>query len=308
MPQPLSVASYNLYLGADLSLILGERAQPELEANLAEVQRQLLATSFPERASQVARSLVQHEVDLVGLQEVCCWTLAGEELWDFEAVIIEALAQAGADFETVSEVATFAGDGELTLDGQAIPIHLRGSNLVLRRTDSRVEVVEACEGLFEEAHRVHTLGTRSITIDRGWCGVRCRVGEHELGFVNTHTEAYDAESRNHQRDELLAACADLLDAPLVLVGDFNALPDEVGMPPQLVDAWSVNGADPGWTCCQGPDLRNPESQLDQRIDYVWVRGARVVSAQVLGTQAEQRQAIGMWPSDHAGVHAVVEIG
>lgn len=307
MPQ-LSVASYNLYLGADLSLILGRQAPDRLERNLTEVQRQLMATAFPQRAAEIADTLVAHRVDLVGLQEVCCWTLAGEELWDFEIELLDALAQAGATYETVSRVSTFAGEGELASEAGAVPIHLRGSNMVLRRTDSDLEVVEECHGVFAEAHRVHTLGTRSITIDRGWCGVRGRVGDQEVGFVNTHTEAYAAASRDTQRDELLAACAPMRDAPLVVVGDFNAPPDEVGMPEDMVDAWHVNGVDPGWTCCQGPDLSNQDSALRERIDYVWVRGADVVSARLLGHDPARRAALGLWPSDHAGVQATIRIG
>ena len=96
MPQ-LSVASYNLYLGADLSLILGEQAPDELERHLAEVQRQLMATAFPQRAAEIAAALVEHRVDLVGLQEVCCWTVAGKQLWDFETELLEALVAAGRD-------------------------------------------------------------------------------------------------------------------------------------------------------------------------------------------------------------------
>ena len=52
MPQ-LSVASYNLYLGADLSLILGEQEPETLERNLAEVGRELGITR--ERARQIER-------------------------------------------------------------------------------------------------------------------------------------------------------------------------------------------------------------------------------------------------------------
>lgn len=306
MPQ-LSVASYNLYLGADLSLILGDQAPDELERHLAEVQRQLMTTAFPQRAAEIAATLVEHRVDLVGLQEVCCWTLAGQQLWDFETELHDALVAAGASYETVSQVGTFAGEGELSLEDGSVPIHLRGSNMVLRRAGSDVEVLEPCHGVFAEAHRVHTLGSRSMTIDRGWCGVRCRVDGQDVGFVNTHTEAYAAASRDTQRDELLAACASMRDAPLVVVGDFNAPPDEVGMPEDLVDAWLVNGVDPGWTCCQGPDLSNQESGLRERIDYVWVRGADVVSARLLGHDPARRAALGMWPSDHAGVQATVRV-
>lgn len=307
MHEQVSVASYNLYLGADLSMVLGERPRSELDSNVAEVQRQLLATSFPHRAAFVARSLVERRVDLIGLQEVCCWSLAKEEMWDFTAILQSALCDAGAEYETVSEVATFSGEGELPVEGEAVPVQVRGSNVVLRRVDSRVRVVEEGHGLFDQALRISSLGERQVAIARGWCGVRCEVGDHELAFVDTHTEAYDPASRNLQRDELLRACETMGD-PLVLVGDFNATPAQVGMPADFVDAWSVNGDDPGYTCCQGPDLTNDESLLDERIDYVWVRGAAtVVAAGRLGAERALRDAAGMWPSDHAGVHAVVQL-
>ena len=306
MPESLSVASYNLYLGADLSMVLGDRPPPELESNLAEVQRQLLATSFPHRADHIARALAEREVDLVGLQEVCCWTLAGEEMWDFSELLLSALHRCGVDYETVSEVATFSGDGELPDPEGPVPVRVRGSNVVLRRVESRVRVVEAGQGLFDAALEVHSLGAQWVAIARGWCGVRCEVGDRGFAFVDTHTEAYDPESRNRQRDELLRACAHWGD-PLVLVGDFNARPDQVGMPSDLVDAWLSNPGDPGYTCCQAADLLNPESLLDERIDYIWVRGARVRGAELLGADRSTRAAAGGWPSDHAGVHAVVEI-
>src|SRR5688572_28962110 len=100
-----------------------------------------MATAFPQRAAEIAATLVEHRVDLVGLQEVCCWTLAGEQLWDFEIELLDALAAAGATYETVSQVSTFSGEGELPSEAGSVPIHLRGSNMVLRRTDSDLEVV-----------------------------------------------------------------------------------------------------------------------------------------------------------------------
>ena len=303
----VSVASYNLYLGADLSLLLGERPQDELATNLTEVERQLFATAFPHRAGYIARSLAERQVDLVGLQEVCCWTMSEQQVWDFATLLLQSLREHGLEYETVSEVPTFSGEGELPTGGSRLPIHVRGSNVVLRRVGSPVTVVDEDHGLFDEALEVYSFGTRSVAIARGWCGVRCEVGDQTFAFVDTHTEAYAAGSRNRQRDELMAACARWED-PMVLVGDFNATPDQVGMPADLVDAWSVNGDDPGFTCCQGPDLRNEESLLRERIDYVWLRGARVRSAGLLGTERSLRQVAGMWPSDHAGVHAVIELG
>lgn len=306
VPESVSVASYNLYLGADLSMVMGERAPHELATNLAEVQRQLLATAFPRRAAHLARSLAQRGVDLVGLQEVCCWQLAGEEMWDFTALLLQALRECGVEYETVVEVPTFSGEGELAVEGGDLPVEVRGSNVVLRRAGSPVQVLETGQGLFDAALDVHSLGSRWVVITRGWCAARCEIGGRGFTFVDTHTEAYDPASRNRQRDELLAACERWGD-PLVLAGDFNAVPERVGMPAGWVDAWSVNPGDPGYTCCQAGDLGNEDSRLAERIDYVWVRGARVLSAELIGADRAARAAAGMWPSDHAGVHAVVEL-
>ena len=296
------VATYNLYLGADLSLVLGGRPVAEMATNLDEVQRQLLATSFDRRAQLVADALAPHAPDLLGLQEVCTWTLEGETLWDFGALLLGALAERGLGYELVSEVQTFGGDALLGADGD-LPgtITLSGSNVVLRRADSPVRVTQTRSGLFGEALGVLSLNTDQLAITRGWCAAACTVDGRPFGFVNTHTEAYAAQSRDTQRDELLAAAADWA-GPLVVVGDFNATPDDVGMPDELVDAWLAGGAGPGWTCCQAPDLGNAESQLFERIDYVWVRDAEVDQVTLVGHVPAGGPVL-RWPSDHAGVVA-----
>lgn len=309
MPESVSVATYNLYLGADLSIVLGDRPRDELAANYGEVKRQLLATAFPERARYVARSLVERQVDLVGLQEVCCWTVSDRQVWDFTEILLGALRECGEDYETVSQVATFSGAGTMPAEDPpvtSLPVTIRGSNVVLRRVGSPVRITEEGHGLFDTALGVSS-SDEQVAIARGWCGVRCVIGTTAFAFVDTHTEAYDPGSRNRQRDELMAVCDRWRDDPMVLVGDFNATPDQVGMPPEMLDAWSVNGDDPGYTCCQEGDLRNAESLLRERIDYVWVRDARVRSAALLGADPSLREAAGLWPSDHAGVQAVVEL-
>ena len=75
------------------------------------------------------------------------------------------------------------------------------------------------------------------------------------------------------------------------------------------DAWGAlfPGA-PGPTCCQDPDLLNPVSALDQRIDLILVTGGLVPSAaDVLGEDPADVAASGHWPSDHAGVVATLDI-
>ena len=68
-------------------------------------------------------------------------------------------------------------------------------------------------------------------------------------------------------------------------------------------------ASEGFTCCQESDLRNATSTADGRIDLVLYRGRfRVIDVTVEGTDpATSKTPSGLWPSDHFGVLANVEL-
>jgi hypothetical protein len=283
-------------------------------ALLQEAQRQLEETAFPRRAHLIAAAVAREAPDLVGLQEVCLWCADGEVLWDYEAELLAALARRGVPYEPVVSQSTFRGSGEVELGGRGVRLEVTGANTILRRADSPVRPGTTATGLFGDAFALPLTAPRlEATLERGWCAVRCTLeGDPStaFAFVDTHTEAYDDVSRDLQRDELLTGLTD--DTPVVvLVGDFNAVPERVGMPEGFVDAWDAagnpSGAEHAATCCQAADLANPRSALRDRIDYVFVRGARVVSAARIGADPEDRSANGLWPSDHAGVVAELEL-
>ena len=309
------MATYNLYLGADLGLVLGVEDPEELPSRLGEVMRQLGVTSFGGRAGAIARVLVEQDLDVAGLQEVCTWRFDGEVVADFRQELLAALEELGEPFEAVCEVATFSGAGHVDGPAGEHLVEITGSNLLLRRVGSTVSAVDGGSGLFADALRLEALGGTTVTIARGWCAARCEVDGHEVVVVDTHTEAYDAGSRDAQRDELLAAVDSVAgDAAVVLLGDFNATPEQVGLPEAYVDAWSgaaarpdlegvVEGGVEGATCGQRPDLANERSELTHRIDYVWVRGAEVRAAARAGHREQDRTEGGLWPSDHAAVVA-----
>lgn len=323
----LRVATYNVYLGADLELLLGptEPEHPDagsgsdghLAADLVqEVVRQLQATAFPRRVEALAKAVAEVEPDVLALQEMTAWQIDGEPLWHFEPLLLEALEAMGTPYDVVVDVPTFEGSGSAEVDGHVVELHLVGSNTTLRRRDSEVEVEPRGSGLFG-----HALGLSSVvgevSIARGWCAVAARApGAHEVIVVNTHTEAYEAVARNRQRDELLSVVSRWADQPLVVVGDFNAGPDRVGLSDVFVDAWEAAAAEPardgvspdgadGATCGQAADLSNPEGMLSQRIDYVWVRGMTVHGCWRFGHLPRHRTPDGLWPSDHAGIVADV---
>jgi endonuclease/exonuclease/phosphatase family metal-dependent hydrolase len=143
-------------------------------------------------------------------------------------------------------------------------------------------------------------------------------GGGRLAFAVTHLhhEVPDAAIRAKQA----AALIDWLDRvaadsdATIVVGDFNADPAEpaygrmaaAGFRSAYADA---NGAEPHVTWPSG--LQGPAIDDDGDpgcLDYIWVRGAvRVVSARL----AFDRPAVddpGLYPSDHFGVAAHVEIG
>ena len=302
----IRVATYNLYLGADLALLFGATDAADLDRRVRLVREQLRATAPAERALAVARLLARHRPDLVGVQELTRWTLTPFEgppvvLDDFRARLEAALERESCPYDVHAVAPSFGGG--MPVPGAGL-LAVEGVNAVLVRRGGLV-VVEAGEGgAFATRLCVRTaVPGVEFPIERGWGAVRCRLGDRRFRFVNTHLEAYDEGTRAAQRDELLARFAV---GPVILVGDFNATPDRVGMPCGYLDAWTA-GTGPGHTCGQAPDLANEQSLLSERIDYVWVRGARVTGCTLIGDDPADRTCGGLWPSDHAGVLATVDL-
>jgi endonuclease/exonuclease/phosphatase family metal-dependent hydrolase len=103
--------------------------------------------------------------------------------------------------------------------------------------------------------------------------------------------------------------------PVVLVGDFNALANGAGSPTysDLIqsgfhDAWSkAHPGDPGYTWGQA-DAASPGLQLNQRIDLIFYRGSFALEGALLvGNHKQDQTPSGLWPSDHRGVEATLDL-
>lgn len=307
------VATYNLYLGADVTVVFDVAGADDLARRARTVRDQLLATDFPARARAIASILARERVDVVGLQEVAQWSRTVEdvgggsrsEVWlDFLGELLEALARTGEAYDAHACTSSFRGGARVP--GEA-PMAVLGHNVILVRRAGGVTVTGERTGYFTRTLDV-AAGAPGLVLDiaRSWGWVDAELDGRRFRFVNTHLEAWNQGVRDAQRDDLLEAVGDP-DAPVVVVGDFNSTPDLVGMPEQYVDAWALSGRDgDGSTCGQRADLSG-DSTLDQRIDYVWVRNAEVRACWVVGAGEEDRTASGLWPSDHAGVVAEVDL-
>ncbi len=129
-----------------------------------------------------------------------------------------------------------------------------------------------------------------------------------------HLVPADAE-RDEQARQLLAWLDDAPDSDAqVVVGDFNAEPVEAtyarmraaGFRSAMAEA---NGEDPAVTWPSG--LQAPAMDTDGDpgcLDYVWVRGSvRVASARLVFDRAAIDDPT-LYPSDHIGISAELEIG
>ncbi len=121
------------------------------------------------------------------------------------------------------------------------------------------------------------------------------VHGNPLVFFATHLDnRSDDEERRQNVQELRAAAAQHGDRPILLGGDFNAVPDSrviAAMRETWIDLWELAGEGPGYT--------SPSGKPRRRIDYLWMlRGtpARVRRIEVLDSPA----------SDHAAVAAEIE--
>ncbi len=122
-----------------------------------------------------------------------------------------------------------------------------------------------------------------------------------------------------ERDQQAAALLDwLMAAPeteaIVAMGDFNADPEEptyarmvaAGFRSAYVEA---NGAEPAVTWPSG--LQAPAMDTDGHpgcLDYIWVRGAVLVVGARLAFDRPDPEDSTLFPSDHLGISAQLEIG
>jgi endonuclease/exonuclease/phosphatase family metal-dependent hydrolase len=171
-----------------------------------------------------------------------------------------------------------------------------------------------------------------ILFKRGWIMVDAQVRGVPYHFLNTHLEIQPfADVQLEQTQELLNEVVPDLDGVTVLMGDFNSNAAGVpgGVDPSWTsthddivaegfqDAWSLLEPDEtpeGLTCCQADDLRNPDTQFYQRIDFIFFKAVdrrgnegvppEFLAVEIVGEeQGDRTYPSGMWPSDHAGVVA-----
>ena len=339
------VMTRNLYLGAEIQSLAASGTLDEFLVGAQAALAQIAANNFPARAEALAAEIIEKKPHLVGLQEVYNYTINGTNgplpFRDYLEDLLAALAAQGADYRVAAVVRNL--DLELDIPGFG-RVGIMDRDVILAQGNVPTEVVDltgycraSIDGCnFQVIVRPETpIGP--IAFERGFVAVDALIGNLPMRFVNTHLEVRNVDLTNPlspfvqaaQSSELigiLGVVPNPQSAPIIIVGDINSSPEHEIVelpvwPYQIVppymqfvstgywDAWTLRpGNSKGYTCCQAEDLLNPESILSERIDMIFSDEVPArVKANVVGNDEDDLGLLGLWPSDHAGVAARLEL-
>ena len=336
------VMTQNLYIGLDVFPITAAPLE-QIPFAVADGFADFVANRPEARMAAVAREIALIQPDLVGLQEVVelfeqfpsdavfgnLTPNATDEVVDFLGVLLDELGRRGVPYEVAArqvgadlELPRFDG----VVDGESVftDVRSRFSDVILRRAGVATEPLFAIN--YAAALPIPTLP--GVQVVRNAVGVSARVAGETIRFVSTHVEPLvpglpdESQPQLGQVTELialLASDAHQPELPTIVVGDFNS-PAETGASYQLMtgsgytDVWaaSLDTGQSGNTCCQAVVLDDPDSLLSERIDYVWTDKLAFRLPPLAVTVGDQPffRTGGrprLWPSDHAGVGALLPV-
>lgn len=327
------VMTQNMNVG-NLGKIREAAAHPEtLPRAVAEFFNETVDTKPAQRAAAIAEKIRSNHPDLVALQEVGILRKgsgptpndlkipATVVVHDQLQLLRDALTGLHEDYDTVAVIPN---------SDVQFPSAL---NFVVRITDRTVILARASSNDLKLSNaqveeywaQPPAFGFKGMF---GWGSVDVDIHDRKFRFVATHltpaTPEVPAliEIQKAQASELIQS-AGQTDLPVVYAGDFNTVfglaTYQILVNSGRVDAWqqknpmaSCAEGHPaedrrGCTCCQDPDLRNSMSKLSHRIDLVIVPPhTEIEEVEVVGAYPADH-ASGLWPSDHAGVVAILEL-
>jgi endonuclease/exonuclease/phosphatase family metal-dependent hydrolase len=287
-------------------------------------------SDFALRAARIADAIQASGADVVGLQEViqlfegpldgpptptCPQCLASTPAKDFLELLLAELATRNLDFAVVTDGTDqgIVSNANVELSGTAADYRVVDREAVIAR--SNVQILDVRTGNYAEHLQLMIGGTVPFAYERGWVAVDAVKDGRAFTFVSTHLEPFDPRVQSGQATELLA----LLDSgsPTVVVGDMNSAPNDAAWPAygMLVSPttglWDA-GADAGAvdaTCCRDALCAEPDDELEKRVDLV-LHSPHFQTAWVSAwgaADADYSTTTSLWPADHAGVSAVLEI-
>lgn len=323
----VKVMTYNLNEGSDFVEVLSAQSLPDFLQAVQITLNEVDASNPPARMNAVAHQIAMEQPDLVGLQEVSTWLVGNPAnpsvRYDMLGELMAALQAQGQKYNVVVVVPEFQ---------LAAPLPDLTNFVIVQDTDvmlARAGKGDLAVGNAQWGNYSHLLQIPlppplpAVTITRGWGSADVSLHGQQFRFIVTHLENYIAQApatlflQEAQAQELALGPAYGLNEPVIIAGDFNA--DALNNDPSIAtynemgalgftDAWGArnpNVAGPTWPLLNSSPNN---STAFQRIDYIWTKGnVRALDVRQAGS-ASQDKVAGLWPSDHAGVRAHLQLG
>jgi hypothetical protein len=324
----LTVMTQNLYIGADLTNLFSASSPSQFFDRMADAFVQVKATNFRKRAAAIADQIARYRPQVIGVQEAALWrtqshadgpiTPATTVAYDFLQILIDELASRGLTYRTAAVLDGFDFESPARMPTGLMDVRFTDRDAILVRDTAQFSFASPRTGRFNRSFGF-TLGfLGQVNYPRGWQSIDITASAtgQRIRFINTHLEVFSNSVQNAQVRQLISGRA-RTSLPVILTGDFNSPPLSSSTSTYgrlktagFTDAWRVaHPTSAGPTCCHDAELRNDESQLDARIDYVFTRGALTIrSTTIIGEVAADKTSNGLWPSDHAGLVVKLDLG
>ena len=318
--EPLTVMTYNVYVGANMEKLLRITNLLEVPAEVADVYASFMVTDFPGRAAGIAAGIKASQPHIIGLQEISLLRRqypgdrltggepAEEVVLDFLEILMEALRAEGLNYQVAAKVQNFDVEMPMSADGSFTDyadVRLTDFDVILTRED-----VTVSRPTTMNYTNILSIEALFIDVQRGYVAIDAMVAGVTYRVVNTHLESFLEDVRVAQAQELIDGLAPET-LPIILLGDFNTpAPDgtayQILLSAGYLDTWQMDSEGTGYTCCQAKALQNEVSEHYERIDQIFIRNVELPASVItytVGDEPSERLDSGLWPSDHAGVVA-----
>lgn len=326
----LKVMTYNMDVGADYAGMLDRDYNTFLQA-ATKMVTDIRASDPAGRTQAIAREIVATMPHLVSLQEVATMSTGPTKdnltlEFDYLQLLLQALSDQGAHYTLVHSLTTWDATVPTSLG-----LYARGTWTVAIIARADLDPAAFSFTNFQEGKWTATFIPHLYALDgkpdacpvaldakgacrmpwpRGWVSADVFYRDKQFRIVGAHLDSASALLEIPQGIELLNGPANT-SLPVIVAADLNcdcSNPNDPMYPTCVnftkagfTDAWAVaNPSDVGYT--------KYFPVLSQRSDYAMVRGRfKVQAVFIVGDQASDKTPSGLWPSDHAGVVARLQL-
>ena len=302
----ITVMTRNLFLGADLIPLATTPPGAQFEQTTTNMFNGVKAQDPDARMKLVAGEIAKAKPDLVGFQELSLWRTgpapASTVAYDYIKTILAQLKKLHQSYRVVAIKQGFNVEGPMSSAGD---VRLTLGDAIIARKSVKVKHVRS--GIFKSQLTIPTQAIGNVTTNRGYNQLDATVRGVTVHVVNTHLEAYSADFRLKQAQELVKGPL-RSKLPTILIGDLNSgpnLPKAEDRPPYLAIAKAgfKEERTPKFSCCFN-DLTD-KTGWDHNVDHIMAK-PRLTLVRSFITGSETTPA-GVHPSDHGGVVSVLRL-